>query len=356
MVTISLCMIVRDEEDVLARCLDSVRAAVDEIIIVDTGSRDATREIARRYTERVFDFPWQDDFAAARNFSFAQAAMDYLLWLDADDMLPPASLQALLRLKQTLPPEAAVVMAPYHIAFDEQGAPRFVYERERLLKNNAGFRWQGAVHEAITPSGLVLHADAFVVEHRKLKSGDPDRNLRIFEKQLAAGAVLSPRERFYYARELYYHQRYAEAVAAFHEFLAMPGGWLENRLEAYQMIAACQERQGALDEALRTLLHSLAEAAPRAALCCEIGRCLFEKGNYPAAIFWYQTAASCEKTAHGGAFIDPDCYDYTPYLQLCVCYYRLGDVATARRYHALAAALKPDAAAVRYNEAFFASL
>ena len=87
MAEISLCMIVRDERETLARCLDSVKEAVDEIIIVDTGSKDETREIARRYTPHVYDFSWKDDFSAARNESFAHATRDFLMWLDADDVV-----------------------------------------------------------------------------------------------------------------------------------------------------------------------------------------------------------------------------------------------------------------------------
>ena len=75
MISISLCMIVRDEEQVLARCLDSVREAVDEIVIVDTGSLDRTKEIAWKYTDQVFDFVWRDDFSAARNYAFSRASM-----------------------------------------------------------------------------------------------------------------------------------------------------------------------------------------------------------------------------------------------------------------------------------------
>ena len=74
MVSISLCMIVRNEEKVLERCLDSVCRAVDEMIIVDTGSVDSTKEIAGKYTDKVYDFVWVDDFSAARNFSFSKAA------------------------------------------------------------------------------------------------------------------------------------------------------------------------------------------------------------------------------------------------------------------------------------------
>ena len=123
MVTISLCMIVKNEAEVLARCLDSAGGIADEIIVVDTGSTDATKEIAGRYTGRVYDFPWNDDFAAARNFSFSRAEMDYCMWLDADDVIAPQDRLALLALKQSLDPTVDVVMMKYHAAFDQSGNP-----------------------------------------------------------------------------------------------------------------------------------------------------------------------------------------------------------------------------------------
>ena len=85
MITISLCMIVKNEEKLLARCLDSVADLMDEIIIVDTGSTDRTKEIAARYTDKVFDFAWVNDFAAARNFAFSKASMKYIYSADARD-------------------------------------------------------------------------------------------------------------------------------------------------------------------------------------------------------------------------------------------------------------------------------
>ena len=105
MVTISLCMIVRNEEDVIGRCLESVWGVPDEIIIVDTGSTDRTKEIARAMGAQVYDFAWIDDFSAARNASFDRAAMDYILWLDADDVVDADNRLALLSLKETLDPE-----------------------------------------------------------------------------------------------------------------------------------------------------------------------------------------------------------------------------------------------------------
>ena len=99
MVSVSLCMIVKDEEAVLSRCLTSVGDFADEIIIVDTGSKDRTKEIAGRFTDKIYDFAWRDDFAAARNFAFEKGTGDYLFWLDADDVIPREELTKLKDLK-----------------------------------------------------------------------------------------------------------------------------------------------------------------------------------------------------------------------------------------------------------------
>ncbi|MBN6204838.1 glycosyltransferase [Ralstonia pickettii] len=81
-------MIVKNEADILEETLESVQAVVDEMIIVDTGSADNTKEIAQKYTEHVYDFEWIDDFSAARNAAYSYATKDYILFMDADDFLP----------------------------------------------------------------------------------------------------------------------------------------------------------------------------------------------------------------------------------------------------------------------------
>src|SRR5206468_12725392 len=93
---LSLCMIARDEENNLARCLESVRGIVDEIIVVDTGSTDDTPEIARRYGARVEFFTWRDHFADARNESLKYAHGNWLMWMDADEELAEVSKYLLL--------------------------------------------------------------------------------------------------------------------------------------------------------------------------------------------------------------------------------------------------------------------
>lgn len=352
MVSISLCMIVKNEEEVLERCLDSAAGLADEIVIVDTGSTDHTKEIAARYTDKIFDFPWRDDFAAARNESFARASMDYCMWLDADDVLLDEDRAAFLKLKESLDPAVSVVMAPYHTGFDGSGRVTFSYYRERLIKNRAGMRWEGAVHEAITPAGRVHYAD-FAVTHRKARPSDPDRNLRIYEAQLEAGKILEPRQQFYYGRELYYHQRWEEALAVFEKFLAGGRGWLENCIDACCHCAYCREKLGQPEAALAALFRTFAYDRPRAEVCCELGRWFFERERYSQAAYWYALALTCPRDDRRGGFVSPDCYGYLPCIQLCVCHDRLGDRERAEEFNELAAACKPDDPAVARNRAYF---
>ena len=354
MITISLCMIVKNEEAVLARCLNSIAELVDEMVIVDTGSTDKTKEIAQSYGAKVYDFPWQDDFSLARNFAFDQATQEYLLWLDADDVLEPKDQAAFLELKKTLDPAVQMVMLPYHVAFDENGIPTFSYYRERLMRRDAGFRFEGEIHEAIVPRGLTIEGDA-AITHRKPRPDDSKRNLHIFEKMLQQGKTLGPRLQFYYARELMSSDRLEEAEAEFEKFLKSGQGWIENNLDACRDLAACRARKGDDQGRLEALLSAMSYGPPRSELCCDIGQVFFERNDYQTAIFWYELALSRPKD-EGWGFHQLECNDYIPYLQLCVCWDRLGDVKKAEAYNDLAGIIKPDAQPVQYNRAYFASL
>lgn len=354
MVTVSLCMIVKNEAETLRRCLDSVRDLVDEIIVVDTGSTDTTVEIAENCGAIVRTFPWCDDFAAARNFSFAQATKQYCMWLDADDVLEPADREAFRTLKATLDPDTDVVMLRYHTGFGADGAPAFTYWRERLLRRAAGFRWQGAVHEAISPAGKIVYGDAAVC-HRKIGSGDPDRNLRIFEGLRAKGQTLSPREQFYYARELTYHNRDEEAIAVFERFLDEGAGWVENNREACRNLAQAYRRLGQPEKAFMALTRALRYGPPQPELCCDLGSFFVERSDWRTAAFWYTRALDAAPEETSGGFCTPDCRGFIPLIQLCVCHYHLGDVSAAIAYNERAGALKPDDPAYRYNRDFFAA-
>lgn len=351
MITISLCMIVKNEEDVLARCLDCAKQFADEIIIVDTGSEDNTKKIAQQYTQQVYDFIWCDDFSKARNFAFSKASMEYCMWLDADDVVLQGDIDRLLQLKQSLDPAVSIVMMTYATAFDEAGKATFAYYRERLMRRSDGLQWEGVIHEVIPLIGRLQYED-IAITHRKMRVSDPHRNLNIFEARKAQGVLFSPREQFYYARELYYHQRYQDAVAAFRLFLDGRCGWIENNIDACELMGYCYYGLGQEEEALKSFYQSFLYDKPRAELCCDVGKHFFDRSQYELAIYWYERALASERKDESGGFVRVDCYGYIPCLQLCVCWYRLHDIVKAHAYNEQAGALK-DSEAVRQNREFF---
>lgn len=352
MITLSLCMIVKNEEDVLGRCLSCMDGIADEIVIVDTGSTDRTREIALQFTSKVYDFPWRDDFAAARNFAFSKATMDYTLWLDADDVIDEENRAKFLALKRELPESADMVMMKYDVAFDAQGRPTLSYYRERLFRTSRHFQWVGEIHEVVPQQGEVLYRDIHVL-HKKLHPTEQGRNLRIFEKMLSEGKTLDPRQKFYYARELMYNRNIPDAILRFTEFLDEGRGWVENNIGACKDLASCYALMGDGEAALTSLLRSFTYDVPRAEICCDLGKLFFDREQYRMAAYWYEQASRCSMVDTNGGFCLSDCYGYIPYMQLCVCYDRLGDKKTAREFNEKAGRLKPDDPGYLYNRAYF---
>lgn len=350
---LSLCMIVRNEEEHLEKCLLSVKEAVDEIVILDTGSTDRTKEIALRYTPRVYDYLWQDDFAAARNASLALAKKPFIMWLDADDVMDPPEVKKLLALKQTLHEGIDAVMMPYHYAFSESGDPQLVFDRERIVRRGAGFTFSGAVHEAMAVSGHVIRADIAIRHTGKHGESSNRRNLDIYEAWLARGKPMTPRDQYYYARELKSAGEYERAVQAFDAFLAMEG-WAVNRQDALLERGACLCELGRLKEAKQSYFAALEDQEPRAENLCALGACFLEEGNLRAAAAWYRAALLCRMPQDRQAFVQPDAYGYVPLMQLCMILSRLGEEEEACRMNEQALLLRPGDPAALYNRAYFA--
>lgn len=186
-------MLVRDEERNLARCLDSVRGLVDDIIVVDTGSIDGTREIARDYRARILDFDFSFvDFAAARNVGLAQVTSGWVLVLDADETLDPAS-ETLVRQLVDEGENAGYYFERLNRRLN--GEPATPDYAVRLFPNRPEYRYRGRVHETVDASildgGGRLRRSAVRIHHDF--ASDPERrrarNLRyieILEEEIAA--------------------------------------------------------------------------------------------------------------------------------------------------------------------------
>jgi glycosyltransferase involved in cell wall biosynthesis len=349
-------MIVKNEEEVLANCLSSVAGICDEIIIVDTGSTDNTKEVARKFTDKIYDFTWIDDFAAARNYSFSLATKDYILWLDADDVIPTEEQEKFKALKKTLTDDIDAVSMNYIVQTDNHGNPTFHYRRNRLVKRSKGFKWIGPVHEYLEVYGNILEADVSILHNKKKKkkadSQSIGRNLRIYENRIKKGEEFSPRDLFYYANELKDHKQYKKAITYYREFLDGKKGWIEDNIRACIYMADCYAQLGEQDNELTSLLKTFAYDEPRSEACCRIGDIFKSKNNFKTAVFWYELAIKMKDKKTGG-FHQAAYSTWYPHLALCVSYWQLGNVEESIKHHELTKQYIPNDPKVLFNEEFF---
>lgn len=340
MIKLSLCMIVKNEEDTLARCLDSVKDIVDEIIIVDTGSTDKTKEVAAKYTEKIYDFKWVYDFSKARNYSFSKATKDYIMWLDADDVVLDQDRKKMKVLKKILTPDIDMVTFKYNLDVDENGVPVLSFRRERIFKRSKNYKWISPIHEVIPKSGKILDED-IAITHKKIHSSDPNRNLQIFEKMKEKNILLDTRQTFYYARELMFAKRYDESIKEYMNFLSKTDAWVENLISAYIDLYEIYMNKEDDKKAIEYLLKTFLLDTPRAEVCSKLGIYFVTKGKYTIAIYWFNEAISKEYDISSGGFYIKDYYDFIPYLYLGICYYYLSDINKAIYYNEIAGNIKP---------------
>lgn len=150
--TLSVCLIVKNEERFLQDCLQSVRDVADQIVVLDTGSTDRTVQIAREHHAEVHSFKWCNDFAAARNASIQPATGDWVLWIDADERLMPASIAYLKDLDAN---EVAPVIGQVQINNkSNDDADVHISTAFRLFRNHKGISFYGIIHEQLTALNL----------------------------------------------------------------------------------------------------------------------------------------------------------------------------------------------------------
>ena len=179
--TLSAAMIVRDGGELFRQCLISIRPWLDDLVVVDTGSLDDSREIAKSFDARLFEFKWIDHFAAARNESFKHVKTTHALWVDSDDViLGGENLRPLIE-EMELSPLILGAWCPYEYAFDEYGNVSTLHRRERVVRMDAGWAWKYRIHEVLQPQrkGLWLKRDNIVWRHQRPPTPQTERNLRL---------------------------------------------------------------------------------------------------------------------------------------------------------------------------------
>jgi len=149
--TVTLAMIVRDEEENLPACLATVRDLVDEVVVVDTGSKDRTKEVAAELGCRVFDYVWNDDFSAARNETLRHATGDWIFWMDADDRVDEENRQKLANLFASLGEKDSMYAMHCRSLLPASVRRAWWVTHLRLFPRHPALSWKRRVHESVTP-------------------------------------------------------------------------------------------------------------------------------------------------------------------------------------------------------------
>jgi glycosyltransferase involved in cell wall biosynthesis len=230
---LSVAMIVKNEESCLENCLKSLEGLVDEIVICDTGSKDRTVEIAKKYTNKVFtDYKWEDSFCKARNYALSKCTGDWVLSIDADEIMLDGGIESIRKTIADNPNEFSL-----SVTMQNAGNPNTTNLFPKVFKRCKEVFWMGAAHNYITKRANIHSGATIVYGYSKAHKGDPDRTLRILKAEVEKDRTLV-RETFYLAREYYYRKDYTTAVYWYDEYLKI-ATWTPEIADAYLMRARC---------------------------------------------------------------------------------------------------------------------
>jgi len=289
--TISLAMIVRDEEENLAECLSSIRDEVDEIIIVDTGSKDQTEVIGRSFTDKIYSYQWQGDFSAARNFAISKCTGQWILCLDADEKLD--CLQGSFRQLINNNPGAEVFGLPLRTSSDTKFEQFIVI---RLFRNTADYYFVGTIHEQvlISNSNVVVIGETPVIWHktisRKQRNPKRYRNLQLLTQHLKNNPD-NYYLKYYMGVELLGLGQYEKALPYFREAVSnISPHQLMFRGPAIRYLVDCLKFLGHLDDALEVCQKESKLQPDYTDVFFDAGTILEEKGDFKRAIDYFNKA------------------------------------------------------------------
>lgn len=346
---VSLCIIARNEEKNLPHCLGSAADLADDVVVVDTGSTDRTKEIAQGFGARVFDFPWQDSFALARNESLRHARGEWIFWLDADDRLDEDNRRLLRQLFSQLPPANVGYVMKCLCLPDQEGGGATVVDHIRLFRNDPRIRWRYRVHEqilmAIRESGGQIHWSDVVVHHTGYQ--DParrgpklDRDLRLLLLEQAEHPD-EPFVLFNLGWTEYELGRCEEALSLLRRSLerSKPGDSIVRKI--YALMLQCYGRLGRGKEALAVCREGQQVCPEDAELLYEEGRLLLDQGQLSAAEACFVRLVK-ERPQQYFASVDPALRGYRPRHYLGVICYQQKRQAEAEEHWRQVLAQRPD--------------
>jgi tetratricopeptide (TPR) repeat protein len=354
-VTVSLAMIVRDEAATLPRLLESVAGAFDEIVIVDTGSKDATVELARPHADQIVRITWPDDFAAARQAAFDHATGDWVCWLDGDDVVRGA--EHIRSLTETAPADVHGFYWRYIVARDALGHPTCEFWRERCVRNDGSFRWEGRVHEALCGTGPVRleRSELVMVEHHSPSDREErkrGRNLALLERELAESEGHAPARLYFYLGRERDGMGQAEAAREAFEECASRSTWDEERYMTQLHLSDLHRRAERYEEAIDADLRSLKICPHWPNAYFSLAETYYFLGDWHKVIHWAEIGRAMP-APDTMMIMDPTSYRYRWLIHYTNALYHVGAVDDARVWTARALQQVPDDAQHLANLRFF---
>ena len=330
MATISVCMIVKNEEKRLADCLNCLKTIADEIIIVDTGSTDKTKDIAASFNAKIFDFEWCDDFSAARNFAFSKAGCDYIYSADADEEIDAENIKRFELVKEALNdnPEVDIVQMYYCNQLAYQTVYNYDKEyRPKLYKRIRHFVWEDRIHERVRLDPIVFDSDIEIMHHPA--ENHAGRDLRIFRKQVDNGEPISSRMLKMYSRELMMagtDEDFYSAEKFFSEAVEDESRTIDDVKQSSVILVHIAVLKDDKEALLKFALKDVASECS-SEVCFELGNYYENKGDIDEAIIWYYNAAYETEP-----IIDIRKGTEMPVRKLIECYRKLGNEEQAVFY------------------------
>ncbi len=335
--TLSLCMIVKNEEKFLPQCLESVKDVVDEMVIVDTGSTDRTVEIAKGFGAKVYHHPWQNSFSEARNYGLQFATGDWILHLDADERFEHEDVPLLRRLIRS-DQYNGIVVAIYSLLDGE--VSKFYYER---IFRRGKAHYEGIVHNQLilegkrVPSEIRLYHYGYNLSREEMQA-KWDRTTELLKIQVAR----NPDDKFArfnlvrnYRTQGLFDLGIAEGEKAFEQLYGKEGdpGTSPNPgiyLMIVYEVANCLLRKEEYEKAEKLCLSALGGDDGHPDLLFTLGSVYLKDGRYREAIrmfhrFLDARAEYMGNLQEGSLLVDTLGYDYAAYNGLGFCYQKIGD-------------------------------
>lgn len=347
--TIALSMIVKNEAHNLGPLFSSIEGCFDEIHITDTGSTDNTVEILKSEEIQklagcpviIHHFEWCDDFAKARQYGWDKVGpqMDYIMWMDGDDVL--SDKEAFKHFRDHSLHTAHYWLANYNYAY-EHGRPVCTFFRERIVRNNFGYRWNFFLHEGLVHDGqrkvTQQFCPAWSINHMRSEAdtkADRSRNISIFEKHLANGEQWAPRMDYYYGKELYDNGDYAKATQVLQKVCSFGPEvdlQIHDRVMAQQCLALAYGQCGKWEHSLNVALNGLQLEPGRAELFICVAEALMQLQKVDEAKLFFEAAKHCPRGDVGGAiYSSPVAKDIYPSQRLAEIYIAQYNVDAAQR-------------------------